>query len=260
MIFLIFLIIWLFISYYLGVIFFIPSYLLVVVEPLIFGAFLILLERHFLASVHRRLGPSIVGGLLSIIQPISDAVKLFSKNMGFNNGMPRITTYSALYAYIGLTILINSIFIMDIIYFCINTLLNNNYMLFIILLSIIETLFFVISKLIKSKLAYLSASRLILIFISFEIILLVIFCILTKFLNNFLYSSIICCILYNNTCILYSCPILLLLFLVILMIATKKWPFEIIESEHEISTGIFAEISSISYGLFVISEYLILIV
>ncbi len=180
--------------------------------------------------------------------------------MGFNNGMPRITTYSVLYAYIGLTILINSIFIMDIIYFCINTLPNNNYMLFIILLSIIETLFFVISKLIKSKLAYLSASRLILIFISFEIILLVIFCILTKFLNNFLYSSIICCILYNNTCILYSCPILLLLFLVILMIATKKWPFEIIESEHEISTGIFAEISSISYGLFVISEYLILIV
>jgi NADH:ubiquinone oxidoreductase subunit H len=48
-------------------------------------------------------------------------------------------------------------------------------------------------------------------------------------------------------------------FFILLLFGTKKWPFEFVESEHELSSGIFIELFGLNFSLAVLSEYIILI-
>jgi NADH-ubiquinone oxidoreductase chain 1 len=76
----------------LNVIFLIVSFLLLIIFVIVGVAFLTLLERKVLGCIHVRKGPNRVG-FMGILQPFSDAVKLFSKEQYF----PLVSNYLSYY-------------------------------------------------------------------------------------------------------------------------------------------------------------------
>lgn len=49
------------------------------------AAFLSLNERHIVATIQRRIGPSITGGSFGLVQPLMDGLKLILKELTYPN-------------------------------------------------------------------------------------------------------------------------------------------------------------------------------
>jgi len=74
--------------------------LLFVVSILISVAFFTLLERKKLASIQRRKGPNVEGGISGVLQPIADGVKLVFKEVILpNNSFSLIFIIAPLIAF-----------------------------------------------------------------------------------------------------------------------------------------------------------------
>ena len=65
-------------SYLLEIIYIIVRILIVIVPLLIGVAFLTLAERKVMGAMQRRVGPNVIG-VMGLLQPFADAVKLFIK-------------------------------------------------------------------------------------------------------------------------------------------------------------------------------------
>jgi NADH-quinone oxidoreductase subunit H len=64
----------------------------------------------------------------------------------------------------------------------------------------------------------------------------------------------------NNTLYIYSCLPLALLFWITILTEIKKIPFDVSESESELGSGFMIEYSASNFALFIISEYIYIIV
>ena len=64
------------------------------------AAFLSLNERHIVATIQRRIGPSITGGTFGILQPLMDGLKLILKEITYpNKSLKFIFQLSPIYTF-----------------------------------------------------------------------------------------------------------------------------------------------------------------
>ena len=61
------------------------SLFLAMLSVVLAAAFLSLNERHIVATIQRRIGPSVTGGTFGLIQPLMDGLKLILKELSYPN-------------------------------------------------------------------------------------------------------------------------------------------------------------------------------
>lgn len=216
-------------------------------------AFTTLLERKFIAIVQKRIGPS-YSGILGIIQPIADAIKLILKQLVYPKLSDRfcfilapisiflfsfqswalipfsyfnsfsITELSLLWLFILSTLSVYSLFISGWSSHCIYSLLGS-------VRSILQMISYDIS---------LSFLIFPILFVSGSVQLLTILS----------YQSTLCFSTYSYVLCASWC------FLLTILAETNRAPFDLPEAESELVAGYNSEYSSIPFAYFFLGEYL----
>nr|YP_010999520.1 NADH dehydrogenase subunit 1 [Ochthebius subinteger]WPM98445.1 NADH dehydrogenase subunit 1 [Ochthebius subinteger] len=224
------------------------SSLLLVICILISVAFLTLLERKVLGYIQIRKGPNKVG-MLGIIQPFSDAIKLFSKESIFPS-MSNINMY-----YMSP---IMNLFLSLILWLCMpffSILLNFNlgvlYFLCISSLSVYSIMIAGWSS--NSNYSLLGGMRSVAQTISYEvslslILLCFLFLILSLNLVDFMYYQ-------EYIWFFYLCFPLCMIWVVSSLAETNRTPFDFAEGESELVSGFNVEYSSGGFALLFLAEY-----
>lgn len=222
--------------------------ILVIIIILISVAFLTLIERKLLGYIHLRKGPNKVG-IIGLIQPFSDAIKLLSKELYF------INKFNFIYYLISPIFILVLILIIWLIYPLYTNLISMN----IGLIYLICCLRFRVYGLIisgwssNSSYSILGALRSLAQSISYEVRLSLIFLILVLIIDRF---NILGFKIYqrNFWIIFYLWPVVIVFFLRILA-ELNRTPFDFSEGESELVSGFNVEYRRGGFVLIFISEY-----
>jgi len=224
--------------------------LIIILMVLLLVAYAILAERKVLGSIQKRRGPNLVG-ILGILQPIADAIKLIVKET-----IIPVLSNRIIFIIAPLLTLILSLLNWSIIPF-------SNYSIYAdIRVSIL--MFFAISSLTvygiimsgwasNSKYAFLGSLRAAAQVIAYEVsigLTLIYILIQTSDLNYF-------GIIWSQEKIwnIIPCFIFFLLFFISTLAETNRPPFDLPEAEAELVSGYNVEYSAMSFGFFFLGEY-----
>ena len=225
--------------------------ILVIIIPLLISvAYFTLAERKIMGSIQRRKGPNVIG-FLGLLQPLSDGLKLFTKEtiLPSNSNIilfiisPIITFVLSLISWVVIPFSNTSV-ISD---FNIGLI----YLLVISSLSVYGILLAGWSS--NSKYSFLGSIRSAAQMISYEvsigfIILNVVLC-----ANSFNLSTII----YAQKNVWFILPLfpMFLMFCVSMLAETNRHPFDLPEAEAELVSGYNVEYSAMTFALFFLGEY-----
>lgn len=221
------------------------------------SAFLSLNERHIVASIQRRIGPSITGGTFGLFQPLVDGLKLILKENIYPNKSnkfifqlsPIFTFFLSLLTWTFISLDIYSYILFD----CSFTLI------IIVALLVINSYGILIgSWFSNNKFAMVGALRSIALSISYGLSLTLIFLTPCYLVGSFNLRDIIH-FQQSGWLIWVSLPTAILFWITILT-EIKKIPFDVSESEAELGSGFLIEYSSTNFAIFVVSEYIYIII
>ena len=227
------------------------KFLIIIVPVLISVAYLTLAERKTLGYMQARKGPNVVG-LLGLLQPLADGVKLFSKEMIIPNHVSMFIYFFAPILALTLGLLVWGVMPMGQ-----NIVLSDLSLgiLLIFALSSIGVYAILMSGWSSnSKYAFLGALRAAAQMISYEvsiglIVITTILCVGSLNLLTLIYSQ--------SQGIWFLLPLLpaSLMFFVSCLAETNRAPFDLTEGESELVSGFNVEYSSMSFALFFLAEY-----
>nr|QTF74916.1 NADH dehydrogenase subunit 1 [Colasposoma dauricum] len=222
--------------------------LFLIIMVLIGLAFLTLFERKILGYIQIRKGPNKVG-FLGLIQPFSDAIKLFSKEQTF----PYMSNFN-LYYICPLVNLMMSLFLwMCVPFFSFHISFNLSIMFFLSISSFSVYTIMLSGWSSNSSYSLLGSLRSVAQTISYEVSLILI---LMSFMFMILSLNFFDLILYQNYIwFLFSFFPLCLVWLVTSLAETNRTPFDFAEGESELVSGFNVEYSSGGFAMIFMAEY-----
>lgn len=225
--------------------------LLIFLGVLISIAFLTLIERKLISATQNRKGPNTVG-LLGILQPFADALKLLAKETIFPRNArliifilsPLISLFFALISWAFIPFSYTSI-IADL----------NIGIFFILTVSILHIYGIILSGWSSnSRYSFLGSIRSTAQLVAYDISIALIISTIALYTRSFNLIDIIGFQDQNNYFVFYL-PLLFILFLVASLAETNRHPFDLPEAESELVGGFNTEYSSSYFAYFFLGEY-----
>nr|QNV12116.1 NADH dehydrogenase subunit 1 [Amaurobius fenestralis] len=229
-------------------------FILTSISILISVAFYTILERKFLSYMQIRKGPNKVG-MSGILQPFSDAIKLFNKNLTISDTM----NYLLIYIMPAMSLII-SLLIIPLISFNYYSMFDNknNILLFFILSSLSVYFILMIGWSANSKYCSLGSIRSVAQMISYEVsfFLIILFIILMS--QSYLFTQI--SESQNMMMFMWGNFILFMIWLISCLAETNRSPFDFAEGESELVSGFNVEYMGGWFALIFLAEYLSMII
>lgn len=225
--------------------------IILLIDFILIGGILPLIERKYLALIQRRVGPKYVG-YKGRLQFIADAIKVFFKDYFY---LFKVTKYSFF--------LIPFIFFNINLYFCLNLVWSRNIFLvdielniiYILILSAMSNFFiFLVGFFCRNKYTVIASSRSVHVFFVNELLLTIIICQYLFFTNSFSFSGFTD--LKEDYIGLYFFILYLPVIIFIFLLDINRVPFDYVEAESELIMGYTNEYTGFLFGIFVLIEYL----
>nr|QKK69323.1 NADH dehydrogenase subunit 1 [Rhynchium quinquecinctum] len=228
-------------------------YLILIMGSLVSVAFITLLERKVLGYVQNRKGPNKVG-IQGILQPFSDAIKLFLKeniklikvNYMMYYFSPLIGFFLAMVMLLGMMNLLNLI------------LIEFSMLYFLCCLSILVYTVMIGGWSSNSNYSLLGGIRSIIQSLSYEVSLFLLFFCMFIYVES--YNLISFNSFFNYSKLFFFNLPLSLLFFISILADLNRIPFDLIEGESELVSGFNTEYMSGSFALFFLGEYLMILI
>nr|ABE01000.1 NADH dehydrogenase subunit 1 [Pardosa oreophila] len=230
------------------------NFIMISLSILISVAFYTLLERKILSYIQIRKGPNKVG-MMGILQPFSDAIKLFNKNLlpleSMNFTLSFMTPFMSLFI---------SLCMISIMMFNHSTLIDikHSLLMFFILSSMSVYFILLIGWSTNSKYCHLGSIRSVAQMISYEVpfFMVILFLVLLSQSYSFTQMEETQYLLYY----FWGNMLLFMMWLSSCLAETNRSPFDFAEGESELVSGFNVEYMGGLFALIFLSEYLSMLI
>nr|YP_010936427.1 NADH dehydrogenase subunit 1 [Curculio bimaculatus]WKW54880.1 NADH dehydrogenase subunit 1 [Curculio bimaculatus] len=224
------------------------SSLILVICILVGVAFLTLMERKVLGYIHIRKGPNKLG-ILGLLQPFSDAIKLFSKEQTF----PLVSNFWLYYISPIFNLFLSLLLWMCMPFISVNLNFNLSMLFFLSVSSLSVYTIMLAGWASNSNYAMLGSLRSVAQTISYEVSLVLILLSFLFLVNSFDMMDL--SKYQQNIWFLFLFLPLSLMWLVSSLAETNRTPFDFAEGESELVSGFNVEYSSGSFAMIFLAEY-----
>lgn len=225
-------------------------HIIILINIVLVGGILPLIERKYLSLIQRRVGPKFVG-YKGRLQFIADALKMFLKGCLIPSEVNQFffLFWPAVVLSLCFLFWINAVWGVSVIY------LELEYnIVFLSLLSIfLNVSIFLTGYYSKNKYALLGSIRTLVVLFGLELLLAIFFLTLIIYINSFHIMLFVYLQEEYALCILFS--IVMNFIIILVLIEINKAPFDLNEAETELVTGYHTEYGAFFFALFYLGEY-----